>query len=72
MWFIISMQWQNCEAGLKPLILIEGKASESSFIDAKDAVLVDYSESGAAITGNYHAKLIGKLCQAIRNKRLGT
>jgi hypothetical protein len=32
-------------------------------------VLVDYLESGAAITGNYHAKLIGKLCQAIKNKR---
>jgi hypothetical protein len=52
--------------------MIEGKASESSFRDTKDAVLVDYWESGAAITGNCHAKLIGKLCQAIRNKSLGT
>jgi hypothetical protein len=35
-------------------------------------VLVDYLESGTAITGIYHAKLIGKLRQAIKNKRLGT
>jgi len=32
-------------------------------------VLVDYLESEAAFTGNYHAKLIGKLCQAIKNNR---
>jgi hypothetical protein len=52
--------------------MMEGKASESSFRDNKDVMLVDYSGSGAAITGNCHAKLIGKLCQAIRNKSLDT
>jgi hypothetical protein len=56
----------------KPLIMMERKASESTFRDTKDVMLVDYSGSGAAITGNCHAKLIGKLCQAIRNKSLDT
>jgi histone-lysine N-methyltransferase SETMAR len=48
-----------------------GKVMASVFWDAEGVVLVDYLERGASITGNYYAQLIGKLRQAIKDKRRG-
>ena len=54
---------------LKPLITIKGKCRHPISEILKTWSLLITSRVKTAITGNYHAKLIGKLCQAIKNNR---
>lgn len=51
--------------------LSAGKVMTSVFGDSEGTILVDYTGEGAAITGQYYAKLIHQLQEAIKVKRHG-
>ena len=48
-----------------------GKMMASVFWDAKGIVFIDYLQKGKTINGEYYAKLLRELRQAIKSKRSG-
>ena len=48
-----------------------GKVMTSAFWDAKGIVFIDYLQKGRTINGEYYAKLVRELGEAIKSKRQG-
>ena len=69
-----SMQWKHSisPAPKKAKVVSSaGKVIASIFWDAKGIEFIDYLQKGKTINGEYYAKLLRELRQAIKSKRLG-
>ncbi|UYV63717.1 hypothetical protein LAZ67_2005415 [Cordylochernes scorpioides] len=69
-----SMQWRH--SGSPPpkkakAVPSAGKVMVSVFWDSEGVLLLDFLNKGQTITGNYYAKLMTQLREAIREKRIG-
>ena len=69
-----SMQWKHSTfpAPKKAKVVSSaGKVMASVFWDAKGIAFIDYLQKGKAINGEYYAKLLRELRQAIKSKQPG-
>ena len=69
-----SMQWKHSTSPppkKAKVVSSAGKVMTSVFWDAKDIVFIDYLQKGKTINGEYYAKLLRELRQAIKSKRPG-
>ena len=69
-----SMQWKHSTSAPKKakVVSFSGKVMASVFWDAKGIVFIDdYLQKGKTINGEYYAKLLRDLRQAIKSKRPG-
>ena len=69
-----SMQWKHSTSPAPKKVKVvspAGKVMASVFWDAKGIVCIDYLQKGKTINGEYYAKLLRELRQAIKSKRLG-
>ena len=69
-----SMQWKHSTSPAPKkakVVSSAGKVMAFVFWDAKGIVLIDYLQKGKTINGEYYAKLLRELRQAIKSKRSG-
>ena len=69
-----SMQWKHSTSPAPKktkVVSSAGKVMASVFWDAKRIVFIDYLRKGKTINGEYYAKLLRELRQAIKSKRPG-
>ena len=69
-----SMQWKHSTSPAPKkakMVSFAGKVMASVFWDAKGIVFIDYLQKGKTINGEYYAKLLRELRQAIKSKRPG-
>ena len=69
-----SMQWKHSTSPAPKkakVVSSAGKVMVSVFWDAKGIVFIDYLQKGKTINGEYYAKLLRELRQAIKSKRPG-
>ena len=69
-----SMQWKHSSSPAPKkakVVSSAGKVMATVFWDAKGVVLVDYLPKGQTINGEYYAKLLRQLREAIKAKRPG-
>ena len=69
-----SMQWKHSTSPAPKkakVVSSAGKVMASVFRYAKGIVFIDYLQKGKTITGEYYAKLLRELRQAIKSKRPG-
>ena len=69
-----SMQWKHSTSPAPKkanVVSSAGKVMASVFCDAKGILFIDYLQKGKTINGEYYAKLLRELRQAIKSKRPG-
>ena len=69
-----SMQWKHSSSPAPKkakVVSSAGKVIASVFWDAKGIVFIEYLQKGETINGEYYAKLLKELRQAIKSKRPG-
>ena len=69
-----SMQWKHSTSPAPKkakVVSSAGKVPASVFWDAKGIVFINYLQKGKTINGEYYAKLLRELQQAIKSKRPG-
>ena len=69
-----SMQWKHSTSPTPKnakVVSSTGKVMTSVFWEAKGIVFIDYFQKGKTINGEYYAKLLRELRQAIKSKRPG-
>ena len=68
------MQWKHSTSPAPKkteVVSSAGKVMTSVFWDAKGIVFINYLQKGKTINGEYYAKLLRELRQAIKSKRPG-
>jgi len=69
-----SMVWKHSSSPTPKKFRVQasaGKVMASVFWDEEGILLIDYLDHGSTITGTYYANLIGRLVEAIKEKRRG-